>query len=434
MSESAANLDELMAQNVGGTGRRLAWAIMILLGGILVWTWYAHLDEVASAEGEVVPQSQVKVIQHLEGGIVQRIFVGAGDTVKEGDSLILLNLASSGLNRQELQARLDGLTIQQARLGAEASGADPVFPEEASSRQPELVLAEKAILDARRGELKNTIAVQDRQVRQKELEIKELQSKKTSLENDIELAREKLAIFEDLLQDALISRVEFVEQQRTVEQLQGEIDGIGHSIPRARAALEESQERGNELLLGFRREAQNELGQVGLNIARARELLSEASEQQQRAEIKSPIAGIVKNVAVNTIGGIVQPGQPIMEVVPTDENLIIEAKLNPVDRGYVQEGQNAMVKISSYDFVRYGGLKGKVTFVAPDADTNEQTQEPYYRVVIETTKAYLGSKEGDLPITPGMLAVVDIRTGSKSVLEYLVRPVLKIRYEAFRER
>ena len=434
MSENAANLDELMAQNVGGTGRRLAWAIMILLGGIVVWTWYAHLDEVASAEGEVVPQSQVKVIQHLEGGIVQQIFVEAGDTVKEGDSLILLNLASSGLNRQELQARLDGLAIQQARLGAEANGTDPDFPEEASSRQPELVVAERATLNARRGELKSTIAVQARQVQQKQLEIKELQSKQTSLENDIELAREKLAIFEDLLQDALISRVEYVEQQRTVEQLQGEIEGISHSIPRARAALEESEERSNELMLGFRREAQNELGQVGLNIARARELLSEASEQQQRAEIKSPIAGIIKNVAVNTIGGIVQPGQPIMEVVPTDENLIIEAKLNPVDRGYVQEGQNAMVKISSYDFVRYGGLQGKVTYVAPDADTNEQTQEPYYRVVIKTTKAYLGTSEGELPITPGMQAVVDIRTGSKSVLEYIVRPVLKIRYEAFRER
>lgn len=433
MSESAANLDELMAQNVGGTGRRLAWAVMILLGGIVMWTWYTELDEVASAEGEVVPQSQVKVIQHLEGGIVQQIFVEAGDTVQEGDPLILLNLASSGLNRQELEARLDGLTIQQARLAAEAKGTDPNFPEEAGSRQPELVIAEQATLDARRGELKSTIAVQSRQVQQKQLEIKELQSKQTSLENDIALAREKLAIFEDLQQDALISRVEFVEQQRTVEQLQGEIEGISHSIPRARAALEESKERSNELLLGFRREAQNELGQIGLNIARARELLSEASEQQQRAEIKSPISGIVKNVAVST-SGIVQPGQPIMEVVPTDENLIIEAKLNPVDRGYVQEGQNAMVKISSYDFVRYGGLRGKVTFVAPDADTNEQTQEPYYRVVVKTTKAYLGSQEGDLPITPGMLAVVDIRTGSKSVIEYLVRPVLKIRYEAFRER
>lgn len=434
MAENGVNLDELMAQNVGSTGRRIAWAIMILLAGIVVWTWYAHLDEVASAEGEVIPQSQVKVIQHLEGGIVQQIFVEAGDTVQEGDPLILLNLASSGLNRQELQARLDGLAIQQARLQAEATGEDPAFPEEPASRQPELVLAERATLEARRGELESTISVQERQVQQKELEISELQSKQNSLENDIALAREKLAIFEDLLKDALISRVEFVEQQRTVEQLQGEIETIGHSVPRARAALEEARERARELRLGFRREAQNELGQVGLNIARARELLAEASEQQQRAEIKSPIAGIIKNVAVNTIGGVVQPGQPIMEVVPTDENLVIEAKLNPVDRGYVQEGQYAMVKISSYDFVRYGGLQGKVTFVAADADTNEQTQEPYYKVVVQTDKAYLGSREGDLPITPGMQAIVDIQTGSKSVLEYLVRPVLKIRYEAFRER
>ena len=434
MAENDVNLDDLMAQNVGATGRRIAWAIMALLAGIVVWTWYAHLDEVASAEGEVIPRSQVKVIQHLEGGIVQRIYVEAGDRVREGDPLILLDLASSGLNREELQARVDGLVIQRARLQGEVSGDKINFPEEARSRHPELARAEQATLEARRGELESTIKVQERQLQQRQLEIKELESKQTSLENDVGLAQEKLAIFEDLLQDALVSRVEYVEQQQIVEQLHGEIETISHSIPRAQAAAAEARERARELRLGFRREAQNEFGQVELSIARSRELLAEASEQKQRAEIKSPITGVIKNVAVNTIGGIVQPGQPIMEVVPTDENLVIEAKLNPVDRGYVQEGQYAMVKISSYDFVRYGGLDGKVTYVAADADTNEQTQEPYYRVVVETEKAYLGSREGDLPITPGMQAIVDIQTGSKSVLEYLVRPVLKIRYEAFRER
>ena len=144
MAENGVNLDELMAQNVGSTGRRIAWAIMTLLAGIVVWTWYAELGEVASAEGEVIPQSQVKLIQHLEGGIVQQIFVEAGDAVRVGDPLILLNLASSGLNRQELEARLDGLVIQRARLEAEATGKSPVFPEEASARQPELVRAERA--------------------------------------------------------------------------------------------------------------------------------------------------------------------------------------------------------------------------------------------------------------------------------------------------
>jgi adhesin transport system membrane fusion protein len=434
MVDDTANLDTLMAENTGSAGRRIAWAIMILLSGAVGWTYFAHLDEVASAQGEVIPQSQIKVIQHLEGGIVQEIYVKAGDSVKEGDSLILLNLASSGLNREELQARLDGLLIQRARLAAEARATEPEFPAEAAGRQPELVNAERATLEARRGELQSTISVQNRQIQQRQLEIQEAESRQKSLQNDIKLAREKLTIYENLVKDALISRVEYVEQQRTVEQLQGEVEAITHSIPRAQAAMEEARERARELQLGFRREAQNELGQVELNIARTRELLAEASEQRQRALIKSPIDGIIKNVGVNTIGGVVQPGQPIMEVVPTDEKLVVEAKLNPVDRGYVREGQPAMVKVSSYDFVRYGGLRGQVTFVAADSDTDEKTNEPFYRVVVQTDRAYLGTKEGDLPITPGMQATVDIQTGSKSVLEYLIKPVLKIRYEAFRER
>ena len=182
----------------------------------------------------------------------------------------------------------------------------------------------------------------------------------------------------------------------------------------------------------FRREAREETGRVEQGIARLQELLAEATEQGVRAEIKSPIEGVVKNMRYNTIGGGVSPGEAIMEIVPTGDKLVVEAKLNPTDRGYVEEGQRAVVKVTTYDFVRYGGLDGAVLHVAPDS-TTDQDGAPYFRVIVETDKTYLG-EEGQLPITPGMQATVDIHTGEKSVMDYLIKPALKLRHEAFRER
>ena len=183
----------------------------------------------------------------------------------------------------------------------------------------------------------------------------------------------------------------------------------------------------------FRREAEDELGKSEQAIARITTLLDEATEQNVRSEIKSPIDGVVKNMRYNTIGGVVLPGEPVMEIVPTGGNLVVEAKLKPTDRGYVETGQPAVVKISTYDFVRYGSLDGTVSLVAADTSTDPDLG-PFYRVVIETDKSYLGDVEGELPILPGMGATVDIHTGRKSVMDYLIKPVLKLRSEAFRER
>jgi len=204
-------------------------------------------------------------------------------------------------------------------------------------------------------------------------------------------------------------------------------------VPRARAAVNESKQRMRESKIRFNREAREELGETEQEIARVKELLTLATEQGTRAEIKSPIDGVVKNLRYNTIGGVIRPGEPILEIVPTGENLVIESRLSPIDRGYVNEGQAAMVKISTYDFARYGGLEGTVIQLAPDTTIDENGQ-PYFRVIVQTDKNYLGAAEGILPIVPGMQATVDIHTGKKTVMDYLIRPVLKLRHEAFRER
>jgi len=430
---SPSPLDTLVHENPIRVSHKLVWAVMILLASSVGWAYFITLPEYAVAIGSVVPQSQIKIIQHLEGGIVKDIYVDDGDTVNKGDPLLQIDLASSGLNREDLLIRLDGFMLTKARLKAEATGRDMIMPKEESQRRPELASSELSSLDSRRSELGSTQTVHKRQVEQAKLEIKALSGQKSTLEKELVTSKKKLAISTDLLSSQLVTKVSHLEVVGVVEKLQGQVDAVSLAIPKAESALEESQERLRELSFKFRREAQGELSGVEQKIASVRELLSQASEQRLRTEITSPIDGVVKNLAFNTIGGVVKAGEAIMQIVPTEESLIIEVELAPEDRGYVEVGQKATVKVTSYDFIRYGGLEGTVTHVAPDSDLDD-AGNPYFLVKVATDKAWLGTKEGDLPIRPGMQASVDIKTGAKSVLEYLIRPVLKIRYEAFHER
>lgn len=430
---SSPRLEALMHSNPLPGWRLAAWPVMLLLAIGLLWANFATLDEVAVATGEVVPQGRVKVIQHLEGGIVEGLFVSEGDTVREGQSLLQLDLASSGTNQEELQVRLDSMLLTKARLEAEAEGTPLQFDEEVSARRPAIVAAQRQAYEARKRELASTLTVLREQLKQRELEVQELQAKRQAVERNFNLASERLKMSSSLLAEGLTAKMEHLELEAEVENLDGEMRSLAPQLPKSEAAIEEARQRYAETENRFRREAQDELGRVEEQLARTRELLQQATEQGLRTEIKSPIDGVVKNMRYNTIGGVVKAGEPIMEIVPTGDQLVVEAKLSPVDRGYVAEGQRAMVKISTYDFARYGGLQGQVLRVAPDSSTDENGA-PFFRVIVQTDKNYLGQAEGDLPITPGMQATVDIHTGKKSVMDYLVKPVLKLKHEAFRER
>ena len=430
---SSDKLDMMLNQNPLPGWRLLAWPVMLLLAIGLTWANFAKLDEVSIATGEVVPAGRIKVVQHLEGGIIQEIYVLEGDTVKEGQTLLQLDLASSGTNQEELQVRLDSNVLVKARLEAEANGSELTFPEAVAKRRAAIVSAQRQAYEARRRELSSTIQVMREQVKQRELEVEELTARSRAVESNYKLASERLKMSKSLLAEGLTAKMEHLQLEAEVENLDGEMKSLRPSLPKVLAAVEEAKQRQQETESRFRREAQDQLGKIEEDIARVTELLSKATEQGIRAEIKSTINGVVKNMRYNAVGNVVKPGEPIMEIVPTGDQLVVEAKLNPIDRGYVTVGQAATVKISTYDFARYGGLKGEVIRVAPDSSTDEDGA-PYFRVVVQTDKNYLGYNEGDLPITPGMQATVDIHTGKKSVMDYLVKPVLKLRHEAFRER
>ena len=427
-----SRLDELV-ERTPTAFRLLAWVVVTLLAGFVAWAYFAELDEVAIAYGEVVPQGQVKVIQHLEGGIIDKIHVVEGDAVAAGDPLVQLDLIASGANREELAVRLDSLLLARARLAAEAQGRKPVFPIEVAERRPELVGGERKAYQARQDELASGLTVLRAQARQRELAVTEMEAHRDSVVKEFEFAGEEFAMSSALLKDGLTPKIDHLKLQREIEQLDGQLKTLESAIPRARAALAEARERLKEERLKFRRVAVEELGKVEVAIAQTRETLAKATDRVLRTEIRSPIDGVVQSLRYHTIGGVVRPGEPIMEIVPTQDSLVIEAKLNPTDVGYVSVGQPVVVKISTYDFVRYGGLDGEVFQLSADAHSDADGLI-YFRVVARTDRTYLGDAPGDLPITPGMQAQVDIHTGRKSVLSYLLKPVLKLKDEAFRER
>ncbi|MBT4700668.1 MAG: HlyD family type I secretion periplasmic adaptor subunit [Rhodospirillaceae bacterium] len=426
-------LDDLLIHHPIPSWRIVAWPVMIMLGLFLGWANFAELDEVAIATGEVIPQGKVKLIQHLEGGIIEEIFVKEGTVVKEGAPLVQLNLASSGVNREELVVRLDGQLLVRARLEAEANGKKLVFPKDVAARRPGQAAAQRRAYDARKREIASTVRVAQTQVSQRRSELEEVQSRARAITQNLKLANERLKLSKSLLEKGLIPKIEFLQLEAELENLKGDQKGLAPSLARARGAVNEANARIRETRERSKRESEEELVKTEQALGRIKELLTEATEQGSRSQIKSPIAGIVKNMRYNTIGGVVKPGEAIMEVVPTGGDLVVEAKLDPGDRAYVREGQRVVVKLSAYDYARYGGLEGIVNNVAPDSNTNEEGK-PYFPITIKPEKVYLGDRPGDFPVMPGMQATVDIHTGSRSVMEFLIRPVLKLRAEAFRER
>lgn len=434
MTEKVNPLENMLDAHPVPTWRQAAWPVMALMILAVIWANLSKLDEVAVSQGNVIPLGKSKTIQHLEGGIIKEIFIKEGDLVHTGKILMQLDLGSSGANIQELQVRLDSEILTRARLEAEATGlAKPVFPADIAANVPIQANAQLRAFDARQRQLSAGTAILKELVKQRILDVDELNAKLRAVQGNVKLTRERFNISTELLKDGLTSRVDHLQLEAEVTNFNGELQSIQASIPRARAAVSEARRRMNEDTTRFRREAQDDLNKTEQTIARISELLKRANEQGVRSVIKSPIDGVIINLAFAAVGNVIQPGEPILEIVPTGENLVIETRLPPTDRGFVAEGQSALVKISTYDYARYGGLDGEVILVAADTSIDENGN-PYFRVVVQPEKAYLGSVVGLMPIMPGMEATVDIRTGQKTVMDYLVKPVLKLKNEAFRER
>lgn len=425
-------LDQVLTR-VGPPGWRTPQRVMLaLLGLILLWMLVARVDRVITAPGKVVPMDKVKAIQHFEGGIISEILVRENQVVKVGEPLIRLNLATGGINSSEMNARMASLQLAKIRLDAESSGLTPVWPENMLQAFKDMVDAEQATYRNRKIERDNALQALETQVFQSRKRWSETQEKLLATEQNLVLAKKELAVSESLLADKLVSQLDHFQRQSRVAQLNGEVMSLRQAVLGAESAVQEALARVRQEDGRFRREAANEAGELQRRMSSLTEELGMAQDQEDRSVIRSPIDGVVKNLKFQAVGNVVRAGEPIMEVVPIKDQLVVELKLNPADRGYVVVGQSALVKVSTYDYLRYGGLTGTVTAIAADTDLG-RNEEQYYKVVVTTDKAWLGENPSEYPISLGMLSEVDIKIDSQTILWSLIRPVLKLKAEAMRE-
>ena len=411
----------------------LSLTICLLLGAFLAWTHYAVLDEVTRGMGQVIPSQRVQVIQNLEGGILEDIMVRENQIVQKGDILVRISneMAQSSLKDVASQALEHQAAI--ARLGAEASGTEPEFSEELKKKAPDAVRDQMAIYQARKAQLDQELAVLRSQYSQRLQEAREMTIRRNQAAQDLKLAQEQMNIAKPLMEKNVYPRVDYLSLERTVSSLRGDVQTLNVSIPRIQQAAQEIKQREAQRLAEFKALALQEMNQHQVDLNSKMHALEAGKDRVMRTDVRSPVRGTVKQVILNTLGGVVKPGEPILEIVPLDDTLLIEANIKPADIAFLHPGQKAMIKITAYDFSIYGGLEGSVEQISADTIEN-QKGESFYKVKLRTKASAIVYRGEKLPIIPGMTASVDILTGKKSVLDYLLKPILKAKENALRER
>lgn len=412
---------------------------MLLLLSLLFFIcagWWAHvteIDEVTRGDGKVIPSSKIQIIQNLEGGIVREILVSEGEIVDKGDVLMKIDDTRFSSSFRESQLKYWELMARVARLEAEADGEPLVLPEKLLFEQPGLAANEQSLYETRKRELQNAIDVIEQQVAQRRQELVERRAKQEQLEEAYSLSEQELAMSTPLVQEGVMSEVELLRLKRDASNLRGEMDANRLAMPRIRSALQEAQNKIEEEQSRFRSEAARELSEVQAEFARTEESIMALEDRVTRTSVRSPVRGKINQLMINTEGGVIQPGEDLAEIVPVDDTLLIEAKIRPADIAFLRPGQNAMIKFTAYDFSIYGGLPAKLERISADTITNEE-DESFYLIYLRTNDNMITSPKGDLEIIPGMTVQVDIMTGKKSVLDYLLKPILKAKNEALRER
>jgi adhesin transport system membrane fusion protein len=403
----------------------VASAIGFLL--FLIWASLAQVDEVTRGEGKVIPSSKLQIVTAADPATVSEILVRSGQRVHKGELLVRLDNPESASQLGQIEAETQSLQARAARLTAEGTG------QKVGCQGPDCA-GEQALQAARQSAVRSKVAALQATADQARRDAAEAAATINSLQSTLVLAQHQVQMMEPLAAKNIVPQTDLIEKRREVIDIQGRIAAAHEQQGKALAAVREAQAQASQAGFEFKQQALDERSQVNAKLAVNEQSLRGAQGKLDRTEIRSPVEGVVNDVQVTTIGGYVQPGQKIMEVVPMGDKLLVETRVKPSDIAFIKVGDRALVKVTAYDFSIYGGLEGRVVQVSADSIYDEKEKAAYFTVIVETDKSYLMASGHRLPITPGMMTNTQIITGQKSVLTYLLKPVLKARSEALRER
>ena len=425
--------DAVMSTEGTQRAQKLVRSALLVVMLLIVWASLAKVDEVTKGEAKVIPSKQLQVIQSLDGGVVSEILVKEGQVVEAGQLLLKIDETRATSGVRESAAQAFSLRARLARLKALAEGRAfaPPTPRDGDPEEARIVDEERQLYDSRRNELGALVGISEQQLAQRRQEQAEARARRDSASRSMELAQQELNKTRPLLASGAVSEVDVLRLDREVSRARGEMEQANAQIARTGAGMAEATRKIQETDLAFRNEARKELSEVLGKLNALNEGAVALADKVDKSQVKSPVRGRVQRLLANTVGGVLSPGKDIVEIVPLDDALVLEAKVQPRDIAFIHPGQAATVKFTAYDFAIYGGLEAVVENISPDTVTDERGQNTFYVVRVRTKQANFSDK---MPIIPGMTAEVDVLTGKKTVMGYLLKPVLKAHSHALRER
>lgn len=429
-------MNSLSAAVLEQTPSKISRVVKIWLFTILaffIWASFAEVDEITRGDGDVIPYGQNQIIQNLEGGIVESILVEEGQIVKEGEVILKIDNAKSVSTSRTNEMTYYELEAKRVRLYAEANQLPFETPQTSDQELIKQINLSKNLYNSNKIEFNAKNSSFENQIEQKKQAYKEATAKVESLQKSLKFVTEEIEMTEPLVKEGVKSRVDFLKLKREASNIENDIEAAKLSLPRLASAIEEFKNKREESKQLFINTAKKELSEVVAEISRLKTQQVAYSDQVERTMVKSPVEGIVQKLFINTVGGVIKPGADLVEIVPTNKKLYLEVKIKPSDIAFIHPGAEAKVKISAYDFAIHGGLVGKVANISPDTITDNK-ENTFYLIHVITEKNYLGTKENPLKIIPGMTVNVDIVTGKKTVMQYILKPILKSKQYVFTER
>ncbi|WCP69091.1 HlyD family type I secretion periplasmic adaptor subunit [Vibrio tubiashii] len=437
--------------NTPNSARVMLWVMVLFFVLAALWASWAEIDKVTVGQGKVVPSSQIQVVQNLEGGLVKEILVREGQKVEKGQQLLLIDDTRFRSDYREREQQVANLTASVLQLSASITSVELnedfdetnwqksvllnfnklAFPPILEETQPNLVARQRAEYRQDLNNLRNQISLLDQQVKQKQQDLVEIQARVRNLRESYRFANKELEITKPLAEEGVVPRIELLKLQRQVNDTRREMTSSELKVPVLKSAIREAMLSRIDAAQKFRSEQQEKLNQAQDKLSSLTESTVGLEDRVNRTVVTSPVTGTVKTLNVNTVGGVIQPGMDIVEIVPSEDTLLVEAKIAPQDIAFLRPDLHTIVKFSAYDFTKYGGLEGTLEHISADTTTDEEGNS-YYLVRVRTKETSL-DKDNSLPIIPGMTASVDIITGKRTILEYLLKPILSAQNNALKE-